>query len=196
MLRAVRGLYPLGGTPPLEVILIKTEMLDFISGAKNAVKGDGLILSRERIGTTGEFIHVSIPDREEPLYRLWNSRSKTKAPKKASDPIPKHTGGKAPYIMLMEGADETISKLSVEAAGILLKLLYAGHVEWHTGRVMTKHNKKSMTLIELTRYFNPIGKKKMRRLLTELASIEAMEYNPSSHAYFISRKIARKGRSL
>lgn len=171
-------------------------MIDFLSGVKNAVKGDGLILSRERIGTAGEFIHVSTPDREEPLYRLWNKKKQTKAPQKASDPIPKHTGGKAPYIMLMEGADEVISKLSVEAAGILLKLLYGGHVEWHTGRVIVKHNKKSMTLIELARYFKPIGKNKLRKILAELASMEAMEYNPSSHAYFISRKIARKGRSL
>lgn len=168
---------------------MKAETIDFISGYRNAVQ-DNFILSRERSGLR-EFVTVSHPDKEEPLYTLWSGKKK----RSASDPIPKHTGGKAPYVMLMEGADDVISKLSIEASGLLLKLLYGGHVEWHTGRVIVKHNKKPMTLIELTRYFS-IGKKKLRKILTELASMEAMEYNPGSHAYFISRNIARKGRSL
>lgn len=178
---------------------MKADMIDFILGARNVVSittDDGMIMSRERIGVVGEFIHVSVPDRVEPLFRLWNGKKKSKAPIKASDPIPKHNGGKAPYIMLMEGSDEVIRKLSVPAAGLLLKLLYGGHVEWHTGRVINKQSKQSMTLIELKRYFSPIGKNKLCKILTELVGMEAMEYNTSSHAYFISRKIARKGRSL
>lgn len=169
-----------------------------MSGERNAVK-DEFILSRERSGAS-ELVRVSHPDIEEPIYALWSGVKKHKPQTPQLDGavetvIPKHTGGKKPYVMLMEGSKGIIIGLSLEASGLMLKLFYGGHIEWHTGRIISKQDKKSMAIAGMSKWFK-VSRGKLRKILTELSAGGVVRYDPKKHAYFADRSIARKGRSL
>ncbi len=190
---------------------MKKEMIEYLNGDRNAVR-DEFILSRERSGSS-ELVRVSIPEVDEPLYSLWKSakkRRKLRIPveeepdiieqaqvkeQAAEQPQPKHTGGKKPYVMLMEGKSEEIRGLSLEASGLLLKLFYGGCIEWHTGRIISKLDKRPLALSAMAKRFK-VGKNRLRQIMAELSAVGMVRYDPKKHAYFADRSIARKGRSL
>lgn len=177
------------------VITTKRETVEYLLGERNAVK-DEFILSREST-EKADCVYVSHPGVDEPLYKFWQKRSaKCKRPPVVDESIdgvvvPKTTGGKRPYVMLMEG-QEAISSLSMGACGFLYKLYNGGHVEWHTGRVIQKRNKSPLTQKAMAFLFNE-GKKKIKAIINELAQKDIMGYDKKTKAYIISRAIARKG---
>jgi hypothetical protein len=188
----------------LEVVfIVKKELLEYLTGRRNAVK-DEFILSREKSGQS-ELLYVSHAEMKDPLYALWSGpKSKKKRYRqvegepqpdaiiKYEEVKPKHTGGKQPYVMLMEGKSKDINDLSMGASGLLLKLFYGGHIEWNTGRIIRKCDKKSMTLPMFVEQFNA-GEREMKRAVVELSANGVMTYNRSKRSYFVSRNLAKKG---
>jgi hypothetical protein len=175
---------------------MKKETAEYLMGQRNAVK-DEFIISRETTGTA-EHIVVSHPDVQDPIYNLWSGANKSRCYKlktQDNEDEPKikrrTTGGKKPYIMLMQG-QETIPALSLLASGLLLKIFNGGHIEWHTGRVIYGRGKVSMTQGAMAKCFGA-GKAKIKAIVSELVKKKAMRYDRKTRAYFVDRAIARKG---
>lgn len=174
---------------------MKKETLEYLRGERNAVK-DEFIISREKTDTA-ELLHISHPDIEEPLYQLWHT---TKCKKVVSckgeigGPVkPKHTGGKKPYVMLVQEAGQgEDADLSIEASALLWKLIRGGHVEWHTSRLIRKRDKVSLTRVMMQEMLK-VGAVKIKRALSELTAKKILTYDRSARAYFIDRKLVKKG---
>lgn len=173
-------------------ISLKKETIEYIRGDRNAVK-DEFILSRERAGAS-ELVRVSHPDLKEPIYSLWHTKKRKTGACLTSDKgkpaKPKHTGGKKPYVILLQ--EDTQENLSLEASGFLWRLVRGGHVEWHTGRLVRKRDKAALTRAMMQKQFS-IGAGRLRRILGELTAEKILVYDRSARAYFIDRSIARKG---
>ncbi len=165
------------------VTAVKKETLEYLCGDRNAVK-DEFIISRETTGAA-ELVRVSHPEMEEPIYALWQT---TKRRKKEGS-RPKHTGGKKPYVILLY---ENKINLSLEASGLLLKIIQGGCIEWHTGRLIRKRDKRTMNVNMMMKEFN-LGRLKLNRLMLELTTKGALNYDKSSRAYFIARDLVKKG---
>lgn len=174
---------------------MKAETREYILGERNATR-DEFILSRERSGNT-EYVNVSLPDYDEPIYQLWTKAPKkhkpaTKAVGEVNVPSSKHTGGKRPYIMLMQDQGDVISKLTDPAAALLLKIIAGGFVEWDTGRIIDRRSKKSLTIEMICARY----KKKpatVKAIIKELAKYEVVQYVRKERAYFLCPKFAKKG---
>ncbi len=175
--------------------MVKAETREYILGERNATR-DEFILSRERSGNT-EYVNVSLPDCEEPIYQLWTKAPKkhkpaTKAVGEVDIARPKHTGGKRPYIMLMQDQDDVINKLTDPAVALLLKIMAGGFVEWDTGRIMDRRSKKSLTIETICARY----KKKpaaTKAIIKELTKNEVVQYVRKDRAYFLCPKFAKKG---
>lgn len=174
-------------------------MLEYLHGERNAVRTE-LVLSREK-GKKAEYVCVSIPGVEQsiPIYKGWARPLKRKYQEIASITTvegetkkPKHTGGKRPYIMVMQDKTDITDNLSVNASGLLFKLFCGGYVEWHTGRVIERRSKKAMTVSKMQKKFD-VKNIELKAILKELSEKHVMTYNKSKRAYFIDRSIAKKG---
>lgn len=171
---------------------MKKETREYILGERNATR-DEFILSRESTGNA-EYVSVSLPDADEPIYTLWTKKpKKRKGSEKAGEIVkPKHTGGKRPYIILMQDQHEKLDKLSAEAAGLALKMMGGGFVEWDTGRIIDRRTKQPLTIAAIrTRY--KLGASKAKALIKELTENEFIKYDRKERAYFFNAQIARKG---
>lgn len=187
---------------------VKKELAEYIRGERNAVK-DEFILSRQRIGGVMEMISVLAPDIREPIYVTWRNPLKAREKRyrslidaadagaglsvKISRIKPRGTGGKKPYVILLESKMQNPEPLPTDAAGLLLNLMYCGCVEWHTGRVVRKRDGKPMSLTMISRKFG-IGKARIKRVIGRLTAAGIITYNKAERAYFISREFAKKGR--
>ena len=174
---------------------MKSETREYISGERNATR-DEFILSRERVGNA-EYVNVTLPGEEKPIYQLWTKKpQKIKPAMEATGEIeivkPKHTGGKRPYIMLMQDKQDVLNKLTLEAAGLLIKIMGGGFVEWDTGRIIDRRTKQPITITILhTRY--KLSERKVKTILKELAGYEVIKYDRKQKAYFLNNNLARKG---
>lgn len=177
---------------------MKKETLEYLRGERNAVK-DEFIISREKTDTA-ELLHISHPGIEEPLYQLWHT---TKCKKVVSckgeigeSVKPKHTGGKKPYVILVQEVGQgEYSDLSIEASALLWKLIRGGHVEWHTSRLIRKRDKAALTKAMMQKMLK-VGAVKIKRALSELTAKKVLTYDRSARAYFIDRKLVKKGGTL
>ena len=179
---------------------MKNETLDFISGNRN-VTLDEFVLGREKSGKR-ELIFVSLPNSDSPLFALWNSpktrrkyiinKDIERQDVEIKPAVPKGTGGKKAYAMLMV---EEISKIdaSLEAKGAILSLISC--LEWNTGRIYRPRDKKSMTLTMLSDYLN-IGKVKAKSIIKELTAAKIIRYDRITRAYYMSRKFIKKGMTV
>ncbi len=191
--------------PGKAVLSMKKELAEYLRGERSAVK-DEFILSRQKItGGVAEMISVLSPGIQEPIYVSWlnpNKRKKyravnqegTEADIRVVKTRPKGTGGKEPYVMLMESKTQNPDPLPEKEAAFLFNLIYCGCVEWHTGRVVRKRDGKRMTIAMLSKKFS-IGTVKLKHIISGLTAKGVMSYNKAQRAYFISRKFARKGSS-
>ena len=177
---------------------MKKETLEYFHGERNAMREE-VIISRERSGKS-EYVCVAFPN-EEPFYKGWAKPIKRKetitegiATIETQTPIPKHTGGKRPYIMVMQDKSKVIDQLSMGASGLLFKFFCGGYVEWGTGRVIDKRSKKAMTVKRMCEKLD-MSLSDAKVFLKELATSEIVTYNRSKKAYFIDRSIAKKGGS-
>lgn len=174
---------------------MKKETQEYILGERNATR-DEFILSREKVRGS-EYISLSLPDKEEPIYKLWTRKKRTyKKPSQAVGEIevkqPKHTGGKRPYIMLMQDQRDTINKLSNHAAGLMMKLLAGGFVEWDTGRLIDRRSKKPLT-ISMVRARYKLDTTKTKTLIKELTENKVIKYDRKQRSYFFNANFAKKG---
>lgn len=179
---------------------MQKELLEFLHGERNAVRGD-LVLGRERAGNS-EYYYVSAPQHDDeckPILKGWAKKVKRDVVALERDgqfsvevKKPKHTGGKRPFIMLMQDRGEVIEKLSLSASGFLFQLFCGGYVEWHSGRVIDRRNKKPLTVKMICDKFK-IKQADMQAILRELGESGIMKYDRKNRAYFINCDIAKKG---
>ena len=173
---------------------MKKETQEYLVGERNATR-DEFILSREKVRGS-EYISLSLPDRNEPIYKLWTRKKIYKKPSQAVGEIevkqPKHTGGKRPYIMLMQDQRDTINKLSNQAAGLMMKLLAGGFIEWDTGRIIDRRSKKPLT-ISMIRSRYKLDTTKTKGLIKELTENKVIKYDRKQRSYFFNADFARKG---
>lgn len=180
---------------------MKKELAEYINGTRNVIK-DEFIIGREKM-RNAEMIFVSVPGYDSPMYALINAKKakeKYRVQETGGEEVariekrkPKGTGGKPAYAMLMLAEfEKCVDKISVEAAGLLLKL--APCLEWNTGRIICKHSGMSMTQQAMSRRFC-IKKARLRSLLAELAKAGVMSYNAGKRAYFASGNFIKKGMS-
>lgn len=175
---------------------MNSQLKDYINGKTNVVK-DEFIISRER-SRNNDLIFVNIPGVETPMYALWNSKKDAKANSvKITDAgyviekvKKKGTGGKHAYVMLVLNELEGAKKISIEASGLLLKLL--PYIEWNTLRLVRNRDKASLTQQMIADDFG-IGTNKTKKLMSELCKGGVVEYR--NKAYFVKDTLIRKGRS-
>lgn len=165
---------------------------DYLNYNKNVTK-DEFVIGRERSGKR-ELIMVSLPDTNEPLYALWNSRKTAKKYKKDDkcdiafkEVQPKGTGGKETYVMLMVSEFDR-AKLSLEAGGLMLSLIK--QIDWHTGKI-TDH-KSPMTKQDISVHSN-VNMTQLNKIIKELTNKKVLYYKKSERAYFVNRKFIKKG---
>lgn len=186
------------------VVETEKELMEFMHGERNAIRGD-LVISRERTDTS-EYYYVSSPENDEfrPILKGW--AKKIRVPKtepmatieevsvaEAAVKSSRHsTGGKRPYVMVMQDKEAIVNKLSINAFGMLMKLVCFGYVEWGTGKVINRRTKKSLTAKMIC---EKLGLKiaEGKPLLAELTDSKALRYDRSQKAYFIDRTLAKKG---
>ena len=182
---------------------MEKELFEFMQGERNAVRGD-FILSRERTATS-EYCYVSAPqDNEEfkPILKGWAKKIKPKRePIATVKKVPiadtpektRHTtGGKRPYVMLMQDRNAFIDKLSIGASGVLMKLICGGYIEWGTGKIIDRRTKKIMT-VKMTSERLGLKLADGKSMLAELTANKLLRYDRKERAYFIDRNLAKKG---
>lgn len=178
---------------------MKKDTLRFINGEQN-VTVDTFMLSREKAGNS-ELIFVSLPEYDEALFALWNSKNGVKKYRKTKtengDIVfrkvePRGTGNKETFVMLMPNALNELRKkeLSLEAFGFLLKIIDC--IEWNTGRIVRKRDMKPMTIEMLSKYINK-GKIKTKSIIKELREKGVLFYLQKEKAYYINYDYMRKG---
>jgi hypothetical protein len=173
---------------------VKPETREYILGERNAIR-DEFILSRERAGNA-EYVNVTLPGEQQPIYSLWTQKpQKYKATEATGEIVknpPKHTGGRRPYIMLMQDQQDVLNVLTLDAAGLLLKLIAGGFIDWHTGRIVDRRTKQPLTSVMMrTRY--KLGATKIKAMIKELTKNEVIKYDRKQKAYILNAKFARKG---
>lgn len=172
----------------------------FMRGERNAVRGD-FIISREQTKKSS-YCFVSLPNQDEPTPILagWAKPLKPEHELLATvhevdkDKVkePKHTGGKRPYMMLMQDKAMVVKDLSLGASGLLLKIIASGCVEWNTGKIIKKRSKKPMTIAMICDEFG-LKTADCKSILKELGNKEIIRYDKSEKAYFIDTDFAKKG---
>lgn len=174
---------------------LKKEIAEFLRGERNAVR-DEFILSRERVRNSERIRLSVVEDQEEliPLYDTWSKKCKriqlSSALEAEPQKAPKHTGGKRPYIMVMQ--DRDIDGLSIEARGFLFTIFYKNNIEWHTGRLINRRTKKSLTSTAISKDFN-IKSADLKAILNELKKAKILAFDNKQKAYFVSQDFAKKG---
>lgn len=182
---------------------MKQELFEFLHGERNVIRGD-LILSRERTATS-EYYYVTSPqdnDKYVPILQGFAKKIKpkleplaimTEVHKEDKPEKTRHTtGGKPGYVMLMQDRADVMKKLSIPALGALMKLIYSGCVEWGTGRVIDKRNKKPLAFKAITTKIE-LKTAESKNVIAELTAHKVLRYDKSQKAYFIDRNLIKRG---
>lgn len=161
-------------------------LLDFINGCKSSVLVNAMFV--KEIMPNGSQ-HIKVEVEGTLLYDFFYNPNK----KKAKDPAkPKTTGGKKPYVIVMTQEVDRLRKEGVknlvEMTGFLLFL--GSNIEWDTGRLIHKRNKKPLTKKDLNTII-PWGRYKIDNMLSSLEEHDLL-FN-TTEGYFVSRKIIKKG---
>jgi hypothetical protein len=181
------------------ILRVKKETEEYIRGERNATR-DEFILSREKAGNA-ERIYISVIGNDDQdivrIYETWAKKCRripvsnpdiADIPQKS--PTPKHTGGKRPYIMVMQ--DRSIDDLSIEARGLLFTIFMRNNIEWHTGKLINRRTKKPLTIKDISMLAN-VGILKTKGILAQLEKQKILSYNNRAKAYFINQDFAKKG---
>lgn len=173
---------------------------EFLRGERNAVRGD-FIISREQTKKSS-FCFVSMASQDEPKHILagWAKPIKPEplatirkvGVEEQEVKTKKHTGGKRPYIMLMQDKAAVVKELSLGASGLMFKIIASGCIEWHTGRIIKKRSKKPMTFAMICSEFG-LKSAEGKDILRELGDSGIVNYDNSKKAYFLDRTFASKG---
>lgn len=168
---------------------MEKELFRFISGEVNAVKLS-VILVKEILPNGIEHITVKAASEEDYLIcQQWINAKKV-----ASEKLPKHTGGKKPYIILMVDEVEKLRADGVRNVEELIGYLacLGRFIEWNTGKLIRKRSKKPIQYKDLQEIF-PCGNRKLNRILNDLKEHDLLFY--TDEGYFISPKFIKKGKT-
>ena len=119
--------------------------------------GEGIMLGRE---STGAMDYMTISRGEEVLYGWWHNPER-----KIRKGVPKHTGGKKPYIKIMVEEIQKHTEISLSAAGFLIKL--AGNINWSDNKLINKRSKKPLNAEGIQKILG-IGKSRVYEIISEL----------------------------
>lgn len=177
-----------------EVVIqgLKRELAEYIRGERNAVK-DEFVLSREIRNGETELIHVTIPEEEKPLYTVHRAIGKIPKTNADGEKIKRRSGGKRPYVLIMQPTKNPLRDLSIEALGFLMKLIYFKNIENGTGRLIYGRPKRAMTINDMVQKLGIGGKTKIKGLVAELSDAEVLKYEKKERAYYLSRFYVKKG---
>lgn len=157
------------------------KLLEFYNRNVNVLDlGDGVTLGRESVRGM-DFMTISRGN--EVLYSWWSNPNK-----KASKNPPKHTGGKPSYVKLLIKEMQKHPELSVEAAGVIQKLI--PNVKWGDNLLVHARSKKPLRIsdiCEITRKSKPFIIKTLNELKTAGLLIKDAE------GYKISSSLIQKG---
>jgi hypothetical protein len=163
---------------------INTNFLDYEEGNADVLQAT-ITISREVTTGGQQYIHVMVGGQE--LYSFWHNPSKSKDPK--------HTGGKAPYVMIMTQELEKFKALAIKSdfevepcIGFLTCL--AKYIEWKTGKLIHPRSKKALKYKDLASIAT-FGKRKLDNIIYTLKEFNLLSH--TAEGYFISRKIIKKG---
>ena len=162
--------------------LLKKELAEYIRGERNAVK-DEFILSREKRSNELELIHVTIPEEEKPLYTVRRTMGGLPETNANGEKIKRRSGGKRPYVIVMQPTDNPLKSLSIESLGFIMKLIYFKNVESGTGRLVCGRPKRTMTIKDMTQRLGIGGRTKVKGILAELSGVEVLKYEKKDKAY-------------
>lgn len=167
---------------------MEKNILDFINGTTKAVKAE-FVFTRE--DTDKGMQHITVKVGETELYDFWVNPKKPRGER----PPPKHTGGKKPYIMLMVEEIKKLKEQRIDNIGDIVGcfVLLADNIEWGTGRLIHKRNKKSLKYKDLLENL-PYGNNKLSKIISKLKEHDLLSNN--SEGYFISTKLFKKGKSI
>jgi hypothetical protein len=163
---------------------INTNFLDYEEGNADVLQAT-ITISREVTAGGQQYIHVIAGGQE--LYSFWHNPKKSKNPK--------HTGGKAPYIMVMTQELEKFktvagdSDFEVESCIGFLTCM-AKYIEWKTGKLIHPRSKKALKYKDLVGIVT-FGKRKLDSVIYTLKDFNLLSH--TAEGYFVSRKIIKKG---
>lgn len=161
--------------------------MDFLAGNVSVFRMGDVIFSSEVAPSGGVLWHVSNFDTGNEVRSIWISNK--------SKGIPKTTGGKKPYLMVMiDDIDELVNGECTEGdineqMGYLCCL--GKYIHWNTGQLVNKRTKKQLKYNDLLKLFK-CGNKKLNRLLNQMKSNEILF--STDKGYFVSRKYIKKGK--
>lgn len=178
---------------------MKDDLRKFLNRETNVIR-DVFTLGRESTSTS-DYVILSHSDLIKPILDTWVPRNKTRKqvhvqiqeptlePAGLPIHIPKHTGGKEPYVMLMTNETcKLYGRISIEALGCFMML--SSCVEWHTG--ILKSGNGAMTTVDLQKYWN-IGKLRTKRIIAELKKYQMLGYDLHKRSYILSRQFLKRG---
>jgi hypothetical protein len=159
------------------------ELLDFVSGYKNAVEIKATI-SREKLSNGCEYVYITADNVE--LYKFWYNPNGKKSDK------PKHTGGKPSYAKIyLDKLRELKSKnISPELIGCMIWL--ADSIEWSTGLLVKGRgrNKKAVDFEDIMTILS-VGRTKTSKIITELKKVKLLTHD--NNGYKVNSELIKKG---
>lgn len=108
---------------------------------------------------------------------------------------PKSMGGKKPYIMVMINEIEELRGKGVKNVEELIGYVacLGNYIEWNTGKLIHKRNKKPIRYNDLQAIYG-CGNKKLNKMINLMKEHNLLYHN--GEGYFISSKYIKKGKSL
>lgn len=169
-------------------------MLRFLNKETDVVLIGGYFMISREIATNGyehitEYIITS--DDEKIEYRKFWYNPKINEVK---DKKPKHTGGKKPYLMVMINEIEKLREQGVKNVEELIGYVacLGKYIEWNTGRLIHKRNKKSIQYKDLLEIYG-CSKPKLNKMINLMKEHDILYY--TEEGYFISTVYIKKGKS-
>lgn len=157
--------------------------IDFQNRTVNALQADGNEISFIRETVNGMDRFTIFVD-GTPWKIFWEKIDKPLP----TDKPPKHTGGKPPFIKLMLKEISENPKLSIEAAGLVLKM--GNNIQWGDNLLIDKRSKKALTALEI----GEVARLKRNKTLSIIKELrEADLLIKDKQGYKISSCLVQKG---
>ena len=171
-------------------------LIRYMLGEINAVILNNVSISREKSKNGTECIYIKPEGYGNPMYTFWNNtRKKEKEPEEEKESKKRATGGgKKAYVMLMI---EEISQITPgvnngvdaeKALGAAVRL--ANNIEWSTGKIINKRNKKALTYTDLLKLYG-CSNNRLNTLINDMTKLNIMYH--TKEGYFVSPKYIKKG---
>lgn len=135
------------------------------------------------------------------MFSFWNNPKKKNREKiivdengvEATEIPPKHTGGKKPYIMVMQEEVERLRSEGVKGVEELIGYCVSmgKYIEWNTGKLIHKRSKKPLKYSDLLDIYK-CSNNKLSRMISEMKEHDLLY--KTEEGYFISSRLLKKGK--